>query len=128
MPYLQLFGRAALKIVLYEDWKRDNLGVLRDLFAFLEVDADFVPDVSRTFNVSAVPRGTWIAPLMRRTRALRKSTAAPDPVLRRVARRMLLRHPVLDPEDRSGLVARYRDDVHRLEDLLGRDLSSWLSV
>jgi hypothetical protein len=34
--------------------------------------------------------------------------------------------PKLCPEDRAVLVAYYREDILRLQDLIQRDLSSWL--
>jgi hypothetical protein len=32
----------------------------------------------------------------------------------------------MDAEDRALLIAHYRDDIRKLEALLGRDLSGWL--
>jgi hypothetical protein len=34
---------------------------------------------------------------------------------------------VIDPRDRQFLVGYYRDDIRKLESLLNRDLSAWLS-
>ena len=36
--------------------------------------------------------------------------------------------PGLDPEIRRQLIDFYREDILRLQDLIGRDLSAWLAV
>lgn len=38
-----------------------------------------------------------------------------------------LKKPPLDPAVRAQLVERYRSDVLELQDLIGRDLSHWLT-
>jgi hypothetical protein len=63
--------------------------------------------------------------------------AAVRPLLPRKARarlssalqgRNLSEAPPLEPQARRRLVGLYREDVLRLEDLIGRDLSAWLRV
>jgi hypothetical protein len=47
----------------------------------------------------------------------------------RIRTRLKIRNlvkPVFPPEVRAELVAGYREDTLRLQDLLGRDLSAWL--
>jgi hypothetical protein len=45
---------------------------------------------------------------------------------RAVQSRVLTEPPPIDPELRVGLVEGYREDILRLQELLGRDLSAWL--
>src|SRR6185436_5212968 len=49
-PYFELFSREQLKIYLYEDYVRDPVGLMQDLFRFLNVDDTFVPDMSVRHN------------------------------------------------------------------------------
>ena len=47
--------------------------------------------------------------------------------MRRVVQsRILTEPPPLDPELREGLIEGYKEDILRLQVLIGRDLSAWL--
>jgi hypothetical protein len=47
--------------------------------------------------------------------------------MRRVVQsRVLTEPPPIDPELREELVEGYKEDILRLQDLIGRDLSTWL--
>jgi hypothetical protein len=49
--------------------------------------------------------------------------------LRRIdARFNLAPSPPLDPELRARLTEEYREDILKLQDLIGRDLSHWLKT
>jgi hypothetical protein len=45
---------------------------------------------------------------------------------RLVQSRVLTDPPPIDPELREGLVEGYKEDILRLQELIGRDLSTWL--
>lgn len=45
-PFRELFTEEQIKLFRYEDFQRDSVGVLREIFKFLEVDDHFVPDIS----------------------------------------------------------------------------------
>lgn len=130
--YLARFSRDRLRIHLFEDFQRDPAGVMADLYEFLGVDRAFVPDVDRQHNRSG---GIIANPVIRRawtTSALvraRLRPFIPERVRVRLfatATRRLI--PMrLDPAMRTELTALYRDDIQRLQELLGRDLSHWLA-
>ncbi len=132
--YGELFPREQIKVYLYEDWRDTPQAMLRDLFCFLEVDTGFVPAI-RQSNVTRLPS----------SRRLHRLAVAPDRIERRLApflparaRRAIvsavrrfddrynLAPPPLDPEIRARLTAGYREDILKLQDLIGRDLSHWM--
>jgi hypothetical protein len=43
-----------------------------------------------------------------------------------VLKRILTEPPRIDPETRKGLIKWYREDILKLQELIGRDLSGWL--
>jgi hypothetical protein len=45
----------------------------------------------------------------------------------RIQRRGLVKPPSLEPDVRAELIQIYRDDILKLQDLIQRDLSKWLS-
>ncbi len=50
--YYALFPADNLRVYLFDDLKRDALGVVKDIFRFLRVDDGFEPDVSNRLNVA----------------------------------------------------------------------------
>lgn len=138
--YHRVFGPEKVGVWLYEDLKEDPQGVSRSLFRFLEVDDTFAPDTSSRHNVASVPkngiaraaiRGMNTAfPLAKKvipSGSVRVRDSWDYKVRQIVNRRLLTRDPQpLDPELRAELIEDYRDDISRLQELIGRDLSVWL--
>jgi hypothetical protein len=129
--YYERFDRDHIEVVLFEDMRADAPAVLRRLYGFLGVDADFVPDTSRVYNAtSAPPRHPRLNRLVRRAQNHGLQRLAPRSLRTRV--RTLTAQDAdekleLDPATRARLVEYYRPDVRILEELLGRDLSTWLA-
>jgi len=130
--YFELFPRERFRIYLYDDLSKDPRGLFRDLFGFLGVDSKFVPDMSRRPNPSGdlrnpVLRWFWTRPGARSflrpflPKSLRKRVSS------FVIERALIRRE-MPSETRRWLTELYRDEVSRLETLIGRDLSAWLPV
>jgi hypothetical protein len=130
--YYRQFDRSRLRIFLNEDMKRDTPGMLREVFDFLEVDSGFVPDTSVSFNEGGVPKRPLLNTLLTRPSLIKRLLR---PLMPAAAMKFYtrLKHsnldkPPLDPEVRARLVALFRDDVLRLQDLIDRDLSHWLKT
>ena len=131
--YFDLFPREQLRIYLYQDFYADRKGVVRDVLRFLEVDESLLPDIGEKHNVTAVPRSRLINAALNRQTRLRPLVRACLPAQ---GRRRLLnwlnrlnsKRPQLAPEIRAELIEGYRDDILKLQDLIGRDLSAWLRV
>jgi hypothetical protein len=96
---------------------------------FLKIEPSFVPDVSKRHNEVIVPKLLGITQAMRRNGLWRKlRDRIPEslrPPLRKVAYRQ--RGTVhLTPEDRRFLIDYYKDDIYELQQILNRNLSTWL--
>ncbi|MFO7767527.1 MAG: sulfotransferase [bacterium] len=127
--YLPFSSPERWHIVLFEDFVRDPESVVPEVFAFLGVDPSFVPPDRSPRNVTADKE---IPPHWARR-------VAKIPFLKGLGRRLLpgrilkgLKTMGRDPEPpeitsdlRRELVARYREDVVALSDLVGRDLFSF---
>jgi hypothetical protein len=130
--YYELFEEEQIKVYLYEELSADPAGTLQDMYSFLGVDDAFVPDTSARHNVSGVPRNRLINEFLRRQNPLKSALRPLLPAgLRRkvrsnVRRRNIAHAPPLPPEVRVRLVDGYREDVEKLQGLIGRDLSGWL--
>jgi hypothetical protein len=146
--YYEVFGRERVGVWLYEDLRDDPASVTQDAFRFVEVDDAFIPDTSLNYNLAGVPRSKAIQRLIRmihakrpRRRTLLRAAQGlrlppsvvgnilpPESKVRQaVGKAILTEPPPMDPETRSWLIEGYREDILKLQDLIGRDLSRWLS-
>jgi hypothetical protein len=130
-PYFELFPREQIAVLLFEEFRSNPAAVMRELFRFLEVDPEFRPDVDVRHNVGTYPRHErlnallimpglrrWLQPVV----PLRLREA-----FKRLRERNLGSAPPLPPDLRRQLLDMYREDILRLQDLLGQDLSGWLA-
>jgi hypothetical protein len=131
-PYFDLFKREQLRIYLYEDYLSDPVELLRDIFRFLKVDDTFVPDMSVRHNESKIPRNRALQVFLTQPRVSKNLVKRFVPVrwTRRIGdrlRRQNLTKPPFPLETRRHLIDVYREDIRELQDMLGRDLSHWLT-
>lgn len=129
-PYFEHFPRERVRVLLFDDLAADAAAVARELFSFLGVDPQHVPDTEhrhgRTGEIrNPLVRFAWTRSVGVRTAMRPYLTARVRDVARPAVLHDLERRP-LDPALRARLADLFRDDVARLEDLIGRDLSHWL--
>jgi hypothetical protein len=122
-------------VVLNDDLKKDALRTTRELYAFLQVNPEFEPDVA-VHNASEFPLSVrlqgaigrrWHAhplcprePIRRRDRLHFPIAFAMNSLLGRY------RTVRMRPETRRVLTRRFRDDVQKTAALIGRNLDSWV--
>lgn len=133
--YFELFGRDQIKIIIFEDFTDRTLYLMQEIFTFLGVDEGFVPDVTEKYNSGRIPRNKILEQVIHRTKSLRRVMAPVEPFLPKRLRNVctklrnmnLARPPALPSDTRAELSGYFRDDILRLQDLLRRDLSVWLT-
>lgn len=129
--YFDTFDKYQIKVYIYDYWKNDNLGVLRDIFRFLGVDEAFSTDVSVKYNVGGVPKNeTYHKFILKETliKTLFKSLL-PVTLRRRMKEKLIelnLERRPLPPDIRKKLLHLYREDILRVQELIQKDLSHWL--
>lgn len=135
------FDRSRIRVFLYEDLAAAPTELLREAFRFLEVDDRFAVDVRRRYNPSARPKRSprldWADAAvssrtfeagLRRVLPSRPVDLIQRAVLRANSRLSPWDPPVFAPGTRARLVEEFRDEIRALADLIGRDLSHWLSA
>jgi len=127
--YLAHFPREQVGIWIYEETKGRPREFMREVLEFLEVDSAFIPDTSKRYLEPRVPRMIKPNKLLRYVRLLQISKRFIPSPIKSVALKALYR-PIgsvnMDPKDRALMLDFYRNDIHKLETILGRDLSAWL--
>jgi hypothetical protein len=128
--YFDAFPPERIFVFLFDDLKADQAGLVRDIYRFLGADDGFVPDFGTPHNVGGMPASR----LLERVFTNDSLRRAVDPWIpkgaadwaRRTRTRNLRRAPRLPSELAKELRERFRDDIAKTAELIGRDLSLWL--
>ena len=129
--YYQLFKPDQIRVYLYEDLAADSTAVAQDIARWLGVEPDFTPELTRE-NVSGVPKSRWLQNLFTKDNPLKSilKPLFPQQLRRGIAENVIKQNlgakPSLAPEVRQELIDIYREDILKLQELLNRDLASWL--
>ena len=135
--YIDIFGKDRVQIHIFEEFVKDPGKICREIFLFLGVDHNFCP-VFEKYNVSPGYKIGFIQRfLMSPPPLLEKAYKALPMMLKLMAYRAgkaaylinqgHVNRPPLDVRLKAELMHNYRDDINKLEKLLGRDLSTWYS-
>ncbi len=124
-----------VKVVINEELSYNPKESLKDIFEFLEVDSEIEIDTDTRYNLSGIPRWrfahevlfegrSFLGPIRRFARLfLSKERRA------KISRGLMkknLRRTYIDDQSRKELLALFKEDILKTEQVLKRDLSSWL--
>jgi hypothetical protein len=129
--YIETFGPDRVKVYLFEEFVKQPVPVCQDAFRFLGVNADFVPKME-IHNEGCIPESIALQYQLRAE--LLKAQGMPDQsaaaqLVERLMEWNVRRgnRPQPDKQLLEILTDRYRQNIERLETLLGRDLSGWIN-
>tara|TARA_B110000881_G_scaffold30922_1_gene23352 strand:- start:4571 stop:5470 length:900 start_codon:yes stop_codon:yes gene_type:complete len=131
--YYNLFPKENIKVYLFEDLVKNPKVTLKDIFKFLNVDENIEIDVSKKSNVSGTPKGIlgFILKKMRYYNLMPKfaiSDYLPTFIISLLFKSVYKDTEKLDSVLRKELTDKYyREEILKLEKLIDRDLSNWLS-
>lgn len=131
--YFDLFDRKQIRVYLYEDFKSDPLGLMKNLFHYIGVDETFIPDMSLRHNVSGIPKSQVLQTFLKKRHPLKNVLKPFLPeklrlrILVSIENRNLKKKPQLSSEIRQQLLREYRGDIFKLQNLIQQDLTQWLN-
>lgn len=129
--YFDLFPRDNIKIYIFEEFKQDPTKVITNLFDFLNVDTNFVPNTSVKYNPAGVPKSRFINRLTFDPKIVKTAKSLLSESMQGMAKRMrrqtMKTPPKFPPDLRAELLDLYHEDILKLETLIDRDLSIWLN-
>jgi hypothetical protein len=135
--YQDVFGKEKVKVILFDDIIADTLKIYFDLLKFLNVDQTILPEFKK-YNASKTTK----------SEVLKRLTIAPPGWMRAIGRKLIPHQSKtrdllmqwlwkvntkeadrkqMNPELRKKLIQQFTPGIHRLEALIDRDLSGWLS-
>ena len=129
--YYNLFEPSKIRIYLFEDLIQNSKGLIGDILRFLEVDDNFLPNISKKYNVGGTPSFfklnkflIWI--LMTRMMNIKMTSLLRSGVLN-LQKLNVSKTPPLSSELKIELIDLLREDIVNLERIIERDLSNWLN-
>lgn len=125
--YLKSFDSTQIKIYIYNEFAEDSSAIVKDIFNFLDVDYSFQPDMSRE-NISGIPKSKILNKLFARDNLLKSIVKPflPSFIRHKVKESNLAAKPNIPFEAEQYLRRLYQNDILKLQDLIQRDLSTWL--
>ncbi|MEL4898588.1 sulfotransferase family protein [Crocosphaera sp. Alani8] len=136
--YFEAFSKEQVSILLYDDLRKNDQEFMREIYKTIGVDPDFKSDTSQKSQVAQMPKNEGINKLLVQKNPLRSLTASLLKPLLSEEKRQKLRSFLISMnskskvdsfnEEKQLLLDLYRDDILKLQDLIGRDLSSWLTL
>jgi hypothetical protein len=132
--YLETFSTQNVKIIIYDDLKNDTLSVMKDICRFLEIDENYVFNIDlKKYNASLMPKNVYFHIFAIKIAKILKRIIPPHfyDKMRKIYRVFFLSENSNSFDfDVSRcidfLVDYFKEDIKKLSDLLGRDLSFWL--
>jgi hypothetical protein len=129
LRFYNAFTRDQIRIVLFDDLKQNPLRVIQELYRFLRIDPEFVPDFATPHNVGGLPASRLLEGVFTsRTIRLAVEPWIPKQAanwVRRLRTRNLRQPPPLPEEFRRELTVHFRDDIAKTSELIGRSLEHW---
>jgi hypothetical protein len=131
------FSPEQVKVVIFEEMRQEPLKILRDIFRFIGVSEDFVPNMkvrNKTkggFRSAVLAKLTYNHPSTEFARRLSRAMI-PFSFRERIRRKLVAINRVERPRPefpehvRQLLMDYYRDEIVELESLLGRKVTAWL--
>lgn len=136
--FFDKFGSSKIKVFLYDDLCKNSIEFMQDMYRFITVDDSFCPNTSEKHQVAQVPKNKFLNKFLRKQNPVRSYISyvlkyvLPYDVRQNVRSKLIelnsddKKKMPMKAEDRKQLVELYREDILKLQDLIERDLSSWL--
>ncbi len=130
--YLETFERQQVRIYLTQDLYRNPDSVLVNIYDFLNVDREFQPSLEKK-NISGVPKSRILHDIFLKDNPFKSffKPLFPSKLRKKIhgnVRKInLANKPTLSPELRHELIDTYREDILKLQDLIDRDISHWMT-
>jgi len=127
--YYEKFSSNQIKIIAFEEWIKDSLSMLKDLYSYLGVDAEFIPNMNIKYNVGGQAKNPIIASVLKH----RKIYIKVKPYVPRSVRSKINKYRnmnMMKVQEMPGDVRRhlgelFLQDIEALERLVNKDLSIW---
>ncbi|NER78126.1 MAG: sulfotransferase domain-containing protein [Leptolyngbya sp. SIO1D8] len=131
--YFAIFKPEQIRIYLHEDLCENPTGLLQDIFPFLGVSQDHLPEVFTRLNISGKTKSKLLDGLLQDSNPIKQFAKPffPSKLRKQLANRVRTLNAIKHEcpiNVRLQLIETYQEDILRVQKLIGRDLSHWLEV
>lgn len=124
--YLKIFGQKQVKILIFEEWVKDPKETTQEILQFLGLNHNINNFETKKHNPFLVARSPLSKYILKNKLIIETAQKfVPSSTRKMIKENILTRKkskPIMEQKDRSFLINYYKDDVKKLEDLLGRKL------
>jgi hypothetical protein len=133
VPYFDLFPREQILMLRYDDLIARPQELMSNILTHIGADAAFRIDSSEKHNVSGEPKNVRLQAMVESPSVLKTiaKPLVPDALktqIKRLVQRHNLTRPAMPASARERLQHVYCDEIIRLQELTGLDLSTWLKT
>ncbi|SHJ83169.1 Sulfotransferase domain-containing protein [Tangfeifania diversioriginum] len=130
--YLNVFPSENIKILLFDDIKNDVNKVIKEILNFLEIDTKLYVDKSVKQRVTGIHKNKTINYLFEKPNAVKRIFKSIIPLkirskLKNNISNWNIKKPEMSISDRKYLIDYFKNDIKLTENIIGRDLSSWIN-
>jgi hypothetical protein len=135
------FDQKQIRVYLYDDLCKEPVKFMQEIYDFIGVDHNFIPDTSKKAQVAEIPKNKLFNEILRTENPLRVLSRNFLKIFLPLEARQIIRNkliksnltdktqiPPLTTEEKKQLLELYREDISKLQDLIKRDLSAWLKI
>jgi len=124
--YLETFGEKQVKIIIFEEWILEPKKTIEEILMFLGVNYNLDDFKEEVYNPFGVSRGTVATSVLANPQINKMANKIISSGTKKFLKEKLLTKkipkPKMDEKDRDILINFYREDVMKLQSLLGRAL------
>jgi hypothetical protein len=127
--FTDIFPAQQIKIFLFDDLKKDNKSLVKELFEFLDLRTDTPIQFDEKFNEARVPKNPGLIKFITQIGLKRKIFRALPSSWQKKTKDAFFKEgkaPKMSAEDRAWMSSRYHQDIQQLEKLIQRDLKHWM--
>lgn len=129
--FMSNFARKQIKLIFYDEFEEDAVGLLRDIFRFLNVDTECAVDTDLRVNRSGSVRNQFMAGMIKkviRNDYLRRTAKALIPFrVRETLRNVAFEKSDVSATARQQLWSVFEEDIYKLQQIVGSVPAAWLS-
>jgi len=130
--YYKYFPEEQVKVIIFDDMKRDTYKVYRDILDFLAVNPNFRPEFKK-YNTNSAVYSKKLGKIIKEISYSPMRKFVPKP-LRKIVWNYIIspinklnlrkvRHPPLDPDYKRELMKQFKQEVIKFSNIIGRDLT-----
>ena len=131
--YFNLFDRSQIKVYLYEDLKDNPIALMQDICQFLNIDKTLISGSPPRLNVSGFAKNKLLDHFLEKQNfkwiktpfKLFLSSKMRENIIVNLKNKNRTK-PQISPAVKIELTQMYRENILKLQELIERDLSSWL--